>query len=139
MRKHFGKFIDQTTLKFILVGMVNTLFGGAVMFLCYNLFSLSYWISSALNYLLGSLLSFFLNKYFTFQSKKKSFREVFRFIVNILFSYLIAYGIARPLARKILEAASFRLRENLAMAIGLILFTVINYLGQRFFVFRQEP
>lgn len=139
MRKHFGKFIDQTTLKFILVGMVNTLFGGAVMFLCYNLFSLSYWISSALNYLLGSLLSFFLNKYFTFQSKKKSFREVFRFIVNILFCYLIAYGIARPLARKILGAASFRLRENLAMAIGLFLFTVINYLGQRFFVFRQEP
>lgn len=138
MKKKRGKLIDQTTFKFILVGIINTLVGGGLMFLAYNVFGLSYWLSSAINYIAGSILSYFLNKYFTFQSKKKSIKEVFRFILNILFAYLIAYGLARPLAGKILSNYSLSQKDNLAMAFGLVLFTVINYFGQRFFVFRKD-
>lgn len=54
--------IDKKTIKFILVGIVNTIFGTTVMFVAYNMIGFSYWISSALNYILGSILSFFLNK-----------------------------------------------------------------------------
>ena len=41
------KFFDKTFLKFVLVGVVNTLFGTAIMFVFYNVFHLSYWLSSA--------------------------------------------------------------------------------------------
>ena len=58
---------DPTVYRFILVGIVNTLFGTAIMFVFYNVFHLSYWISSASNYFFGSILSYFLNKSFTFR------------------------------------------------------------------------
>ena len=61
-----NKFFDKTFLKFIIVGVANTLFGTAVMFIAYNLLHFSYWVSSASNYVFGSILSYFLNKYFTF-------------------------------------------------------------------------
>ena len=59
--------IDQKLLKFIVVGVINTLVGMAIMFGLYNLAHCSYWVSSAANYILTSILSYFLNKYFTFR------------------------------------------------------------------------
>lgn len=132
------KLFDQTTVKFILVGIVNTLFGTGVMFLAYNVFSASYWLSSALNYILGSILSFFLNKYFTFQSKEKSWQEVVKFIINITLCYFLAYGLAKPLVMRILQGQDLRLVENAAMVVGMVLFVGLNYLGQRFLVFSTK-
>ena len=59
--------IDRRLAKFLLVGVINTLVGTAIMFGLYNLAHCSYWVSSAANYILTSILSFFLNKYFTFK------------------------------------------------------------------------
>ena len=137
-RKEGVKLFDQTTLKFILVGIVNTLFGTAVMFIAYNLFGASYWLASALNYILGSILSYFLNKYFTFKSKEKSWQEVVKFIINITICYLLAYGLAKPLVFKILEGQDIKMVENIAMMVGMVLFVGLNYLGQRFLVFKKN-
>ena len=41
---------DITFFKFILVGIINTVVGTAVMFIAYNVFHLSYWVSSAANH-----------------------------------------------------------------------------------------
>lgn len=57
-----NKIIDRTLAKFILVGIINTLFGTTIMFAAYNLLHLSYWVSSGMNYFFGSILSYFLNK-----------------------------------------------------------------------------
>ena len=130
--------IDIITFKFILVGIVNTIFGTAVMFTAYNVFHLSYWISSALNYISGSILSFFLNKHFTFKSEEKSVSEVFRFALNIGMCYLLAYGIAKPLVRTVLSAFETSVQENIAMLVGMVIFVGLNYFGQRLFVFRKE-
>lgn len=133
-----GKLFDKTLLKFLLVGVANTLFGTAVMFALYNLAGCSYWISSAANYVLGSILSYFLNKYFTFQNKSRSWKTVVRFILNISVCYLIAYGAAKPLVLYLLQGASKSVQENVAMLVGMCLFVGLNYLGQRFFAFRQD-
>ena len=63
------KWIDGTVPRFLLVGVINTLVGCGAMFLLYNLAHWSYWLSSAANYLLGGIVSFFLNKYFTFRKR----------------------------------------------------------------------
>ena len=73
MRELIKKFADKTFLRFVLVGVINTVFGTAIMFVFYNVFGLSYWLSSASNYFFGSILSYFLNKYFTFQYKKRDY------------------------------------------------------------------
>ena len=57
-------FYDKTFFKFIIVGIINTIAGAGIMFALYNIFHCSYWISSIMNYIVGSIVSFFLNKYF---------------------------------------------------------------------------
>ncbi len=131
------KFLDKTFWKFILVGVVNTLFGTAIMFVFYNVLHLSYWISSASNYFFGSILSYFLNKHFTFQNKSRSPKVVLRFILNITVCYGIAYGLAKPLVRWILRGFSVKVQDNLAMLVGMGLFVILNYIGQRFFAFKE--
>ena len=132
------KLFDQKLLKFLLVGVVNTLVGMAIMFGLYNLAHCSYWVSSAANYILTSILSFFLNKHFTFQNKERSAAQVWRFALNIAVCYLLAYGIAKPLCLRLLNNATISVRDNVSMLVGMCLFTGLNYLGQRFFAFRSE-
>ena len=94
------KIFDPTLFRFLLVGVVNTLVGYGVMFGLYNLAGLhlwgdpGYWISSAANYLVGSVVSFFLNKHFTFRSREKGPGVVLRFAANITVCWLLAYGLA---------------------------------------------
>ena len=132
------KLLDRTFWKFILVGIINTIVGTSVMFLCYNAFHLNYWVSSAMNYIIGSIVSYFLNKYFTFQNKQRSWKIVIKFIINISVCYLIAYGVAKPLVARILSGLSVTIQENGAMLVGMCLFVGLNYLGQRFFAFKKE-
>ena len=131
-------FFDKTFLKFVIVGVINTLFGSAVMFGCYNLLHSSYGLSVAANYVFGSILSYFLNKRFTFKNTEKGAGTLIRFAVNVGLCCLIAYGAARPLVRLILSGASATLRDNLAMLVGMGLFVVLNYIGQRFFAFAEK-
>ncbi len=135
--KKIRQLFDATMLRFLLVGAANTLVGSAVMFGLYNLLHCSYRFSTVMNYVVGSIVSFFLNKYFTFQNRERSLGQILRFVLNIVVCYLIAYGAAKPLAARLLSSASQTVQENVAMLVGLGLFTVLNYFGQRFFAFRK--
>ena len=136
--KMTNKIIDMATIKFLMVGVINTRVGTGVMFLLYNVFSASYWVSSAANYIVGSVVSYFLNKYFTFQNKEKSMVQVLKFVVNISICYLIAYGGAKPLVRYLLSSSNEKVQDNISMLIGMGLFVVLNYFGQRFIVFKDN-
>lgn len=132
------KLIDKKLAKFLLVGVINTLVGMAIMFGLYNFAGCSYWVSTATNYILTSILSFFLNKYFTFQNRERGAGQVLRFALNIAVCYLLAYGIAKPLCLQLLAGASVSIRDNVSMLVGMCLFTGFNYLGQRFFAFKEK-
>lgn len=138
MIKKILNFFDITTIKFLMVGVINTLVGTGLMFILYNIFSVNYWISSASNYIVGSIVSYFLNKYFTFQNKEKSWKQILSFIVNITVCYLIAYGVAKPVVSWIFSGLNEKIQGNLSMLAGMCLFVVLNYLGQRLFVFRKR-
>ena len=129
---------DITFFKFILVGIINTVVGTAVMFIAYNVFHLSYWVSSAANYVVGSVCSYFLNKYFTFQNKEKSPIILLKFVVNITVCYLIAYGGAKKLILLLLSGFSKQWQDNVAMVCGMGLFVILNYFGQRFLAFKKK-
>ena len=132
------KFFDPSMLRFLLVGVVNTLVGAGIMFLLYNLAGCSYWLSSAANYIVGGVVSYFLNKYYTFKNTERSWRQVLRFALNVAVCWLLAYGIAKPLAMRLLAGFDEKLQTNAAMLAGLCLYTALNYLGQRFFAFRAK-
>lgn len=65
-------------------------------------------------------------------------KEIVRFILNISICYLVAYGVAKPLVERVLYEAAKNVKENVAMVVGMVLFVGLNYLGQRYFVFKQE-
>ena len=132
------KLVDSTIFKFLLVGIFNTLVGCGTMFLLYNLANCSYWFSSAANYVVGSIVSFFLNKYFTFKNYEQSWKQIVKFAINVAICYLIAYGAAKPIVFNILRGQSIIMQENVAMFTGMCLYTGLNYFGQRFFAFREE-
>ena len=132
-----NKLFDKTFLKFIAVGVVNTIVGTAVMFFCYNWLHFNYWVSSASNYVVGSIVSYFLNKYFTFQNKEKSWKQLVKFALNITVCYLVAYGLAKPLVSLFLHRQSKSVQDNLSMLVGMGAFVVFNYVGQRVIVFRK--
>lgn len=85
------------------------------MFIFYNYFKSNYWISSAANYFFGSMLSYYLNKKFTFKNKGTSLRTVFKFIINIFICYFMAYRIAKPLITLLLVNYNKIIQENIAM------------------------
>ena len=132
------KFFDPSMLRFLLVGVVNTLVGAGIMFLLYNLAGCSYWLSSAANYIVGGVVSYFLNKYYTFKNTERSWKQVLRFALNVAVCWLLAYGIVKPLALRLLAGFDEKLQTNAAMLAGLCLYTALNYLGQRFFAFRAK-
>ena len=131
------KVIDWVTIKFLIVGVINTLVGTGTMFGLYNCLGCSYWVSSAGNYIVGSIVSYFLNKYFTFKNRQKSVKTVLKFVVNIAVCYLVAYGLAKPVAAWLFSGFSVTVQENIAMLAGMCIFVGMNYLGQRFVVFRE--
>ena len=132
------QLFDKTVIKFLAVGVVNTLVGCGTMFLLYNLAHCSYWASSAANYVVGGIVSFFLNKYFTFQNKTWEWSQVWKFAVNVTVCYLLGYGLAKPLVLHLLAGQAVNVQENVAMLVGVCLYTGLNYLGQRFFAFKVD-
>ena len=134
------QFLSREFLTFLVVGVVNTLVGTAIMLVLYNVFGCSYWVSSFCDYFFGSILSYFLNKHFTFHYQGTDWRSIVKFALNIIVCYLIAYSLALPLTRAALESLQLSkpVVENVAMLVGTVLFMVINYLGQKFYAFKSH-
>ena len=127
-----------TLLKFFVVGVVNTMLGMGIMMIMYNVFRCSYSVSTASNYVITSIIAFFVNRRITFKSKERSIMQGLKFTANIVTCYLIAYGVARPLTAWVLDRTGARTVTNIAMLVGMGLFSSMNYLGQRFLVFPEK-
>lgn len=142
VKQKFLSLFDIKMWKFLLVGILNTIAGNGLMFLFYNLFHIGYWPSTAISYALASVMSYFLNRYFTFQYKGNDHRVILRFALNIVVCYALGYGLAyllcRPFIGYILSDANVAQIENLTMLAGAVLFVGFNYLGQRFFTFKEN-
>lgn len=131
------KLFDVSMLKFLLVGVGNTLLSMALMFL---LEDLGYWPSTAIAYAAGAVMSFFLNRRFTFHSDEVLWKAAMKFAVNVAVCYGAGYGLARLIVGgpPPLTAIPAVWWERLSKLVGMGLYTVFNYFGQRFFAFRRR-
>ena len=129
------KILSSSFFRFLLVGVGNTLLSLVLMFL---LEGLGYWPSTAIAYVAGAVMSFFLNRYFTFHSQETLKRSAVKFAVNVAVCYVVGYGLARllipvpqePTALPVIWIDRFR------KILGMGLYTIFNYFGPRFFAFR---
>lgn len=90
MKEKLRMLFDEKLWKFLLVGVLNTLVGNGLMFLLYNLAGFSYWPATGLSYALASVMSYFLNRYFTFKYQGSGWETALRFALNIA----VCYGLA---------------------------------------------
>lgn len=132
-----NKFLDASIPKFLLVGVGNTLLSAVLMFL---LEDLGYWASSAIAYVAGAVMSFFLNRSFTFKSQEALGASAVKFAVNVALCYVLAFAIAQPLGGWLLGVFGVEgiWLERLTKLGGMGLYTLLNYFGQRFFAFRKK-
>ena len=151
MKEFLKNFFDIKFLKFILVGIINTIVGMGLQFVFYNCFGWDKFnwgvlLATFLGNFIGSVVSYFLNKYFTFKNKEKGWKPVARFALNILVCYVIAYVIVSPIVSLICTNIGItmfgwsvaKFAGNVSMAIGACAFVASNYIGQRFFAFREK-
>ena len=145
------QFFDIKFLKFILVGIINTIVGMGLQFVFYNVFGWDKYdwgviLASFLGNLIGSIVSYFLNKHFTFKNQEKGWKPVLRFALNIIVCYVIAYVLISPLVSWISTSNGWsmfgwsieKFAGNLSLAAGACTFVACNYVGQRFFAFREK-
>ena len=132
------KFFSNQAVRFLRVGAINTLVGTGIMFLLLNLTPTPYWLCVAANYITGGIVSYFLNKYFTFRNNEKSFKQVVLFVAVVAVCALLAHGIAKPLVFKLLAGKSESLQKNISALAGTVLYTVLNFVGQKFIAFKKK-
>jgi putative flippase GtrA len=125
----------DTLFRFLLVGAINTLIGlGSIYFLLWA--GAGYWISTFIGNGTGAAASYFLNKAFTFKSNKPFVKSGFLFAVLIAGCYFISYSLSRQAAWFLQGHLPFD-SETAAVLFGTVLYTVLNYLGQKYIVFKE--
>ena len=123
--------ITKTVLRFIFVGVLNTIVGYSF----YSFFiylNRHYSLASLASQVIGTIHSYFWNKYFTFKSQGYSLSEISRFLLVYLASYLINLFFLFILI-DLLSANKF-----LAGLITLLITTLISFFGHRYFSFKKN-
>ena len=120
-------------LKFVIVGVANTLVGLLVIYLCKWLLGLSDALANICGYMIGLAVSFLLNRGWTFQHSGAVLPALARFLAVFALAYLL------NLATVLVAIHSFGVNSYLAQAIGMPVYTVFFYIGSRYFAFRMVP
>lgn len=135
--KNLKVFANCSIFKFLIVGIINTILGFAFMSILYDSFHLGYWLSTALTYLVGNILSFILNRSFTFHYAKNNYKVKIKFTINVVLCYLVAYGFSCfAIKPYLINCFSEKSVVKFLMFISIGFYTILNYTGQRFWVFK---
>lgn len=145
------KLIDRTLILYLVVGVLNFLVCTALMFFLFNVCGVSEHIAPLVNYGLGSLIWYLACRFFLFPENPTTLRQLLRFAVDVLVCYLISYYIVAPLftplllrAERIESFFSFggdtaeMITGNCQMTVGALSYAILNYFGQRYYVFSNR-
>ncbi len=119
-------------IRFLGVGVINTLIGFTIIFACMYLARLGPEISNLIGYVCGVIISFFLNKKYTFNSNKKGHKEAIRFLIvfgiaytaNLLVLYILIHNI--------------HISKDFSQIYAGIVYTVTSYLMNKYYVFTDS-
>ncbi|MBU8914596.1 GtrA family protein [Bacillus sp. FJAT-29953] len=127
-------------IRFLIVGVINTIVGLTTMYVLLNGFRLSYWWSTLFGNIVGAGGSFILNRNFTFKNEAAIGGSLVRFAIVIGICYFVSYSLGLKLAIWLLEKLpwfSMGVAKELAVLLGTGIYTIMNYLGQKHFVFKD--
>lgn len=124
-------------IRFLTVGVVNTLVGLSIMFFLLHFVHLSYWISTFLGNAVGAIVSFTLNRSYTFKINSPMPKSFFKFVLVVIICYVISYQLGKILIDLSIKNISLtpKIETDLAVIFSTGLYTIINYFCQKHFVF----
>jgi putative flippase GtrA len=131
----------STFARFLLVGIFNTLVGLGTSFLFYNVLHLGYWLSTFLGNSIGAVVSYGLNKNFTFRSKSSIQSSWWKFVLVILSCYGFSYGTSLLLGfvwSVLFPSFHTVWIHNGAILFGNGIYMISNFLGHKYFTFRTK-
>ncbi len=147
-KKIFSFFWDKSLLIFLCIGLGNTLLTLVGSQLLLRPFTerwgaaAGYWGPTALMFALTSILSFVLNRRLSFQSKAPLGPSILRFAVVIAGCYLISFAlsdwIVPAFMAAVFPAVGAEWVTRVAMLVAQVLFTGLNYICQRLWVFKDK-
>ncbi len=147
MKRLFTFFFDKSLLIFLIIGGLNTIIstlGSQFLLLPFTeMFSqdIAYWASTAIMFTLCSIASFYFNRKYSFESKAPLLKSAIRFSVVILVCYLIGFGFSDILTPIIINSVNISVSDEwllrIAMLFGQVVFTGLNYIGQRLWAFKE--
>jgi putative flippase GtrA len=131
IRKEIGSFL--------VIGIINTLVGLTSIYLLFNLFHISYWWATSMGNAIGMVVSYLLNKRFTFQNKGKDSSSLLRFFVVVLLCYYVSYWVGLHISSFVVIIIPYlqSYKGDASILFGAGLYTISNYFGQKFFVFNS--
>jgi putative flippase GtrA len=118
--------------RFLLVGVANTALGYAVIFSCMYLGGFSPELSNVVGYAVGFLVSYFLNRHFTFRSAQRRSTEFVRFGVVFLVAYTANLGVLIVLVR------TLEIHPGLSQLIAGVIYIGTAYMLNKHYVFRTS-
>ncbi|GGI13029.1 GtrA family protein [Gottfriedia solisilvae] len=132
--------MNFTFVRFLIVGLINTLVGLTIMYVLYHLANQSYWLSTFIGNSVGAVVSFILNRSFTFKSNGYIQKSIIKFLLVILCCYFISYHLGTLLVDWSMKEMDYAIsfQTDLAILLSTAIYTITNYICQKQFVFRVE-
>ena len=130
------KFIKNnlSLLKYIVVGVINTLVSLLTIWICMYFFNIKYDISNILGYIIGIINSFIWNKNWVF--KKRYSNELLKELGLFTFVFMICFSL-QFIGLKIMVEKLY-LNEYLSQIIAMSIYTIPGYFLNRFITFKQK-
>ena len=154
--KKLTKLLDKTFWIYVGLGLLNYGICNLIMLVLHHSFNVATTPSLWIEFALQTLVSFLLNRYVTFRGLRISRWWPVKFVASVAVSYLLAkvllydvfeYLITLPFFISIADwvqgivaksAEPLVFRHDLVMLACTFTYCVINYVGQRYYVFRED-
>lgn len=147
--------VRKEFVSYCLVGVANTIVGLSTAYVFLNVFLSSYLVSVAAAYVAGIVVSFFLNKKYTFNNNSNNNLQLFvRFVFAMLPSYIISYYFGYHVIQIIVDANIFnhilinlskftgseiaRLTDNMAVLMSMAIYLVLGFSVNKLVIFKQK-
>lgn len=117
-------------IRFVTVGVLNTILGYCVIFAFMYLFKFSPEVSNFIGYLVGLVASYFLNRIYTFNSKQDRRSEVFKFISVFIMAYALNFAVLLILIHVIY------FHEGVSQLIAGFFYVIASFVMNKYYVFK---
>jgi putative flippase GtrA len=131
-RTRIRDIADARFMRYLSVGCVNTLVGLSVIYFCMYGIGMNNIPANLLGYAVGVVVSFMLNRDWTFAHHGPFAPALVRFLVVLCVAYLANLVTVMVLAERV------GVNRFLAQAAGTVPYTLVGYLGSRWFVFNAR-